>query len=103
MKRCIARLGLVLALAARDARGQALAGRDRFEKHWPFAADGSVRIVNPAGGIRVIGANTDSLAGSCRGPGSVAAAGAANVRTHIGTCRTELEKRVPRAARVCVE
>src|SRR5437762_558007 len=103
MKRCIARLGLVLALAARDARGQALAGRDRFEQRWPFAADGSVRIVNPAGRIRVIGWDTDSLAVSGRGPGSLAAAGTANVRKLIVTGRTELEVRVPRGARVWVK
>src|SRR2546430_13818639 len=80
MKRRIAQLGLVLALAGPlgNALGQAPAGGTRFEQRWPFAADGSVRIVNPAGRIRVIGWDTDSLAVSGRGPGSLAAAGTAH-------------------------
>src|SRR2546429_307957 len=77
MKRRIARLGLMLALAGPlgNALGQAPAGGTRFEQRWPFAADGSVRIVNPAGRIRVIGWDTDSRAVSGRGPGGLAAAG----------------------------
>jgi len=109
MTRPIARLGLVLALAAPlgGALGQAPASGNRFEQRWPFAADGSVRIVNPAGRIRVIGWDTDSLAVSGRGPGSLAAAGTANVRKLVVSGRggggTELEVRVPRGARVWVK
>ena len=105
MKRRIARLGLVLALAGPlgNALGQAPAGGTRFEQRWPFAADGSVRIVNPAGRIRVIGWDTDSLAVSGRGPGSLAAAGTANVRKLVVTGKAELEVHVPRGARVWVK
>src|SRR5881394_3141925 len=105
MTRPIARLGLVLALAAPlgGALGQAPASGNRFEQRWPFAADGSVRIVNPAGRIRVIGWDTDSLAVSGRGPGSLAAAGTANVRKLIVTGKAELEVHVPRGARVWVK
>jgi len=105
MKRRIAQLGLVLALAGPlgNALGQAPAGGTRFEQRWPFAADGSVRIVNPAGRIRVIGWDTDSLAVSGRGPGSLAAAGTANVRKLVVTGKAELEVHVPRGARVWVK
>src|SRR2546429_6076874 len=105
MKRRIARRGLMVALAGPlgNALGQAPAGGTRFEQRWPFAADGSVRIVNPAGRIRVIGWDTDSLAVSGRGPGSLAAAGTANVRKLVVSGRggggTELEVRVPRGGR----
>jgi len=105
MKRRIAQLRLVLALAGPlgNALGQAPAGGTRFEQRWPFAADGSVRIVNPAGRIRVIGWDTDSLAVSGRGPGSLAAAGTANVRKLVVTGKAELEVHVPRGARVWVK
>ena len=109
MKRRIARLGLVLALAGplENVLGQAPAGGTRFEQRWPFAADGSVRIVNPAGRIHVIGWDVDSLAVSGRGPGSLAAAGTANVRKLVVSGRggggTELEVHVPRGARVWVK
>ena len=105
MKRRIAQLGLALALAGPlgNALGQAPAGRNRFEQRWPFAADGSVRIVNPAGRIRVIGWDTDSLAVSGRGPGSLAAPGTAAVRKLVVTGKAELEVHVPRGARVWVK
>src|SRR5256885_4973759 len=54
---------------------QAPADHNLFDERWPFAADGSVRIVNPAGRIRVIGWDVDSLAVSGRGPGTLAAPG----------------------------
>src|SRR5438105_2117582 len=100
MTRPIAWLGLVLALAARDAPGQASVGRNRFEQRWAFAADGSVRIVNPSGRIRVIGWDSDSLAAWARGPGHFAADGNAGVRKLVVTGRAELEVHVPRGARV---
>ena len=110
MTRRIARLGLVLALGpfgGAPPLGQAPAGGNGFEQRWPFAADGSVRIVNPAGRIHVIGWDVDSLAVSGRGPGSLAAAGTANVRKLVVSGRggggTELEVHVPRGARVWVK
>ena len=105
MTRPIASLGLVLALAAPvgGVLGQAPAGRNRFEQRWPFAADGSVRIINPAGRIRVIGWDVDSLAASGRGPGTLAAPGTAAVRKLVVTGKAELEVHVPRGARVWVK
>src|SRR2546430_2828907 len=105
MTRPIAWLGLVLALAGPlgGAPGQAPAGRNRFEQRWAFAADGSVRIVNPSGRIRVIGWDSNSLAGWARGPGQFAADGNAGVRKLVVTGRAELEVHVPRGARVWVK
>src|SRR5437868_3967248 len=105
MTRPIAWLGLVLALAGPlgGALGQARAGRNRFEQRWAFAADGSVRIVNPSGRIRVIGWDSDSLAAWARGPGHFAADGNAGVRKLVVTGRAELEVHVPRGARVWVK
>src|SRR2546430_3523740 len=105
MTRPIAWLGLVLALAGPlgGAPGQAPAGRNRFEQRWAFAADGSVRIVNPSGRIRVIGWDSDSLAAWARGPGHFAADGNAGVRKLVVTGRAELEVHVPRGARVWVK
>src|SRR5437588_13035848 len=93
MTRPIAWLGLVLALAGPlgGALGQARAGRNRFEQRWAFAADGSVRIVNPSGRIRVIGWDWDSLGAGARGPGHVAAEGNAGVRQLVVTGRAEVE------------
>ncbi len=96
-------LGLGLAFAARGALGQAPAARTGFEERWPFAGDGSVRIVNPSGRIRVIGWDVDSLAVSGHGPGRLAAAGTASVRKVVVTGRAELEVHVPRGARVWVK
>jgi DUF4097 and DUF4098 domain-containing protein YvlB len=98
-------LGLWLAFAApgRGAFGQAPAARTGFAQRWPFAGDGSVRIVNPSGRIRVIGWDVDSLAVSGHGPGRLAAAGTASVRKLVVTGRAELEVHVPRGARVWVK
>src|SRR5204862_3028412 len=103
MTRHLGWLGFVLAVAARSALGQAPADNSRLEAHWPFDSDGSVRIVNPAGRIRVIGWDVDSLAVSGRGPGRLAAAGTVSVRKLVVTGRAELEVHVPRGARVWVK
>ena len=103
MTRHLAWLGFVLAVAARSALGQAPADHNRFEARWPFDSDGSVRIVDPAGRIRVIGWDVDSLAVSGRGPGRLAAAGTVSVRKLVVTGRAELEVHVPRGARVWVK
>jgi len=87
-------LVLVLALGARSGTAQAPPSRvNTIGERWPFAPDGSVRIVNPSGRIRVIGWDVDSLA----------AAGTASVRTLVVTGRAGLEVRVPRGARVWVK
>ena len=97
-------LVLVLALGARSGTAQAPPSRvNTIGERWPFAPDGSVRIVNPSGRIRVIGWDVDSLAGRARGPGRLAAAGTASVRTLVVTGRAGLEVRVPRGARVWVK
>src|SRR2546429_2732039 len=104
--RSIAWLGLALALGARGAAAQAprdSVNRDQVAGRWPFAGDGSVRIVNPSGRIRLIGWDVDSLAVSGRGPGRLAAAGTASVRKLVVTGRAELEVHVPRGARVWVK
>src|SRR2546430_17362950 len=101
MKRRIAQLGLVLALAGPlgNALGQAPAGGTRFEQRWPFAADGSVRIVNPAGRTRAIGWDPDSLAASGRGAGSPAAAGPAHTREAAVAREGQLQGHVSRGGR----
>jgi hypothetical protein len=102
--RHIAWLGLVLALGARSGTAQAPPSRvNTIGERWPFVADGSVRIVNPSGRIRVVGWDVDSLAVSGQGPGRLAAAGTASVRTLVVTGRAELEVHVPRGARVWVK
>ena len=104
--RSIAWLGLALALGARGAAAQAprdSVNRDQVAGRWPFAGDGSVRIVDPSGRIRLIGWDVDSLAVSGRGPGRLAAAGTASVRKLVVTGRAELEVHVPRGARVWVK
>src|ERR1051325_4638621 len=94
-------LGLAFAAPGGGAFGQAPAARTGFAERWPFAGDGSVRIVNPSGRIRVIGWDVDSLAVSGHGPGRLAAAGTASVRKLLVTGGgAELEVRVPRGARV---
>jgi hypothetical protein len=104
MMRYFAWLGLVLALGAQQGAAQ---GR------WPLAADGSVRIVNPSGRVRIVGWDTDSLAVSGRGPGRFTTGGNVNVRkvevmasagAGAGAASgTELEVHVPRGARVWVK
>jgi Putative adhesin len=104
MTRHVASFGFVLAtLAVRGVLGQAPADHNRFEQRWPFDSAGSVRIVNAAGRIRVIGWDVDSLSVSGRGPGRLAAAGTASVRKLVVTGRAELEVHVPRGARVWVK
>ena len=106
VRRHIVWLGLGLALGGRAGRVVAqarVAQSTRIEQRWAFAADGSVRIVDPSGRIRVIGWDSDSLAVSGRGPGHVAADGNASVRKLVVTGRAELEVHVPRAARVWVK
>ena len=98
MTRHIAWFGLVLVL------GQAPADRNRFDARWPFAGDGSVRIVNPSGRINLIGWDVDSLAVSGRGPGRLVSSGTASVRKLVVTGGgAELEVHVPRGARVWVK
>ena len=98
MTRNIAWFGLVLVL------GQAPVDRNRFDARWPFAGDGSVRIVNPSGRINVIGWDVDSLAVSGRGPGRLVSSGTASVRKLVVTGGgAELEVHVPRGARVWVK
>jgi len=101
--RHIAWLGLVLALSTRSTAQAPPSRVNTIGERWPFAADGSVRIVNPSGGIRVIGWDVDSLAVWARGPGRLAAVGTASVRTLVVTGRAGLEVRVPRGARVWVK
>src|SRR5256884_285399 len=103
MTRHLGWLGFVLAVAARSALGQAPADHNRFEARWPLDSDGSVRIVDPAGRIRVIGWDVDSLVVSGRGPGRLAAAGTVGVRKLVVTGRAALEGHVPRGARVWVK
>ena len=93
-----------LALGARGGVAPAPQQRSApIGERWPFAADGSVRIINPSGRIHVIGWDVDSLAVSGRGPGRLAAAGTASVRKLVVTGRAELEVEVPRGAHVWVK
>lgn len=104
MMRHIAWLWFVLALSAQQGAAQA---------RWPMAADGSVRIVNPSGRIRIVGWDTDSLAVSGRGSGRFTTAGNVNVRKvevmapagagARAAGGTELEVHVPRGVRVWVK
>jgi DUF4097 and DUF4098 domain-containing protein YvlB len=97
-------LGLAFAAPGGSAFGQAPAARSGFAERWPFAGDGSVRIVNLSGRIRVIGWDVDSLAVSGHGPGRLAAAGTASVRKLVVSGGgSELEVHVPRGARVWVK
>src|SRR5438552_2382721 len=91
--RSIAWLGLGLALGAHGAAAQAprdSINRDQVAGRWPFAGDGSVRIVDPSGRIRLIGWDVDSLVVSGRGPGRLAAAGTVGVRKLVVTGRAGL-------------
>src|SRR2546428_13184443 len=56
-------LALALTLLARQAMAQA-----QIAQRWPLDAGGSVRIANPAGRIRVLGWDADSVAVSGRLP-----------------------------------
>ena len=111
--RSIVWLGLALGRLALGAHGAtAQAPRDSVHGdqvdliggRWRFAADGSVRIVNPSGRINLIGWDVDSLAVSGRGPGRLASAGTASVRKLVVTGGSaQLEVHVPRGARVWVK
>ena len=108
MTRHIACLGLGLG-SALGAVGPGAAAQARpapiirIEQRWPFAADGSVRIVNPAGRIRVIGWDVDTVAVRARGAGAFAADGNGSVRKLVVTGRADLEVHLPRGARVWVK
>src|SRR2546425_11475251 len=72
-------LALALTLLARQAMAQA-----QIAQRWPLDAGGSVRIANPAGRIRVLGWDADSVAVSGRlapRAGRFSAAGGPHVRT----------------------
>src|SRR2546422_4842876 len=97
-------LALALSLLARQATAQA-----QIAQRWPLDPGGSVRIANPAGRIRVLGWDADSVAVSGRlGPraGRFSAAGDQHVRTlgvDTGPGAAELEVHVPRRATVWVK
>ena len=95
---------LALTLLAHQATAQA-----QIAQRWPLDPAGSVRIVNPAGGIRVLGWDTDSVAVSGRlapRAGRLSAAGDRHVRTlavDAGAGAADLEIHVPRGATVWVK
>src|SRR3989454_2256401 len=97
-------LALALSLLARQATAQA-----QIAERWPLDPGGSVRIVNPAGRIRVLGWDADSVAVSGRlapRAGRFSAAGDPHVRTlgvDTGPGAAELEIHVPRRATVWVK
>ena len=97
-------LALALSLLARQATAQA-----QIAQRWPLDPAGSVRIVNPAGRIRVLGWDADSVAVSGRlepRAGRFSAAGDQHVRTlgvDTGPGAAELEIHVPRRATVWVK
>src|SRR6266851_4562406 len=97
-------LAFAVTLLARQATAQA-----QIAQRWPLDPGGSVRIVNPAGRIRVLGWDADSVAVSGRlGPraGRFSAAGDPHVRTlavDTGPGAAELEIHVPRRATVWVK
>jgi len=97
---------LALALLARQPTAQA-----QIAERWPLDPSGSVRIVNPAGRIRVLGWDADSVALSGRlepRAGRFSAAGDTHVRTvridtGPGGGAAELQIHVPRRATVWVK
>src|SRR5713101_3067402 len=97
-------LALALTLLVRQATAQA-----QIAQRWPLDAGGSVRIANPAGRIRVLGWDADSVAVSGRlepRAGRFSAAGDRHVRTlgvDTGPGAAELEIHVPRRATVWVK
>jgi|SRR5689334_16917312 len=88
-------LGLALTLTA-SARAGA--------QSWAFAPDGAVRIVNPAGRVRVIGWDADSLSAS---PSGASVAGDTHVKKLVVSSpkgdSVDLEVHVPRRASVWVK
>src|SRR6266446_1534538 len=104
MRRMRGWLALALTLLARQARAQA-----HIAERWPLDLGGTVRIVNPAGRIRVLGWDADSVAVSGRlepRAGRFSAAGDRHVRTlrvDTGPGAAELEIHVPRRATVWVK
>ncbi len=97
-------LALALTLLVRQATAQA-----QIAQRWPLDAGGSVRIANPAGRIRVLGWDADSVAVSGRlepRAGRFSAAGDQHVRTlgvDTGPGAAELDIHVPRRATVWVK
>src|SRR2546425_4205186 len=97
-------LALALTLLARQATAQA-----QIAEHWPLDPGGSVSIVNPAGRIRVLGWDADSVAASGRlapRAGRFSAARDQHARTlgvDTGPGAAELEIHVPRPATVWVK
>ncbi len=73
----------------------------------PFAPDGAVRIVNPAGRVQVLGWDADSLGVSSVPPDRVSIAGDAHVKKVVVTApkgdSVELDVHVPRRASVWVK
>ena len=71
---------------------------------WAFAPDGAVRIVNPAGRVRVIGWDADSLSAS---PSGASVAGDTHVKKLVVSSpkgdSVDLEVHVPRRASVWVK
>src|SRR5882762_5199235 len=104
MRRMRGWLALALTLLARQAAAQA-----QIAERWPLDPDGSVRIANPAGRIRVLGWDADSIAVSGRlepRAGRFSAAGGPHVRTlRVGTGpgAAELESHAPPRATLWVE
>jgi hypothetical protein len=102
-------LALVLLWVARTAAAQA-----RVDERWPLDAGGSVRVMHPAGRVRVVGWDVDSLAvvGTLApGAGRFYSAGDGHVRK-LGVDlpadgriagRADLVVRVPRRANVWVK
>src|SRR5712664_541417 len=104
MRRMRGWLALALTLLARQATAQA-----QIAQRWPLDPAGSVRIVNPAGRIPVLGWDADSVAVSGHlepRAGRFSAAGDSHVRTlgvDTGPGGAELEIHVPRRATVWVK
>src|SRR2546430_17546021 len=97
-------LALALSLLARQATAQA-----QIAQRWPLDPGGSVRIVNPAGRIRVLGWDADSVAVSGRlepRARRFSAAGDQHVRTLGGATRpgaAEQESHVRRPSTAMVK
>lgn len=97
-------LALALTLLGRQATAQT-----QIAQRWPLDPGGSVRIVNPAGRIRILGWDADSVAVSGRlapRAGRFSAAGDPQVRTlgvDAGAGAADLEIHVPRQATVWVK
>jgi hypothetical protein len=109
-------LGLVLGIPGWSARGQ-----QPLERRWPLAAQGSVRLVAPAGRIRVTGWEAETLAVSGPGKDQLTVTGDEHVRTlvvarataaapgtgaragNLALLRTTLDVHLPRGVSVWVK